>query len=892
MKKTAIRFSFSSIKTQLIVVLMALVALLVIQGVIARANQQTLSQGIRLSGLAVTDVSHVRALQRDILDLQRTVLLFRETASDSAVSRFERLMQSIALKLDDLETSSLANLPKSETDDMLQRMRHHLQAYQNNFKDVVEARARRDEQMLSTSLFSTFIDDEALPSGLTDLQKKSLQLLLSQARHAALQYRLEPDAHQTEEVIAAISQARDIAATAKPQDAENFTTALNSAQDQFLMLTQLIRGNMFLVNVVMAGSANEFLYLSNELVEQVNKQYSSLAAKTQQEAESAQQNLDIASLLAIFLAIAATAYTIYRILNPVKALTSVFRSLAKDRQITQIPGLRRKDEIGQLADAANVFRQKNQQTHTLLKESQALNHQQKSLNEALSAAKDKAEKATASKSIFLANMSHELRTPVNGIVGLIELAQQQPMSPVLQDYLNKASYSSQVLMSVINDVLDFSRIEAGKLDLEETNFSMHSLFNNLLSVVTLRAQEKNLSIKLVVAPGLPTQAVGDPTRISQVLLNLCSNAIKFTEQGEITLRFDGELNPAADAMTLNIEVKDTGIGMTDAQLKRVFSPFSQAEEATNRKYGGSGLGLAIVRQLVDLMNGELAVSSTPDCGTVFNITLPLATQADTPRLLTDLPTLPVGAQYYSNHSLLPAEYLHRLRVKRRGEPLEALSGNVGAPPCILVDIDNHATFHSMLPRLNELKAQGINIGIVMPTLPGKLLEKISQSWPDIFLSHPFTPAQFTSFVRSLAGMPTKGPQKTAEPATLPTLEGHVLLVEDNAINQVVTGEILSSLGLSYDVAEDGQQAVTKVENAPHYDLILMDVQMPQMDGYQATHALREKGFTSVPIVGLSANAMKEDKELALKAGMNSYITKPVKRELLASALHRYLNLSH
>ena len=889
MNKEPSFFSFSSIRAQIILVLAALVILLLLQGVIARANQEVLFDGISASGQAVTDIGQVRALQRDILDLQRNVLIFRETASDSAVSRFERLMQAIQQKLDNLESSRLARLPMQQTREMLASMRHHLQAYQNNFKDVVDVRARRDDTLSTASLFEQFDDDRLMPASLSDTQKIAIRLELSQARGAALEYRLQPDAEHREAFITAIAQARNLVQQAALDESGPLLNALDTTRSRFLTLTQLIQGNLFLVNVVMAGSANEFLYLSNELVKQVNNQYSTISSNTQKQALQAQQSLNIASFLAILLAITAAGYTISRILSPIKTLTDVFRRLARDENITEIPGLKRGDEIGQLANAAQVFNTKNQQTRALLDEARDLNKRQRALNDELAASKEKAERATASKSIFLANMSHELRTPVNGIVGLIELAQQQPMSSVLKGYLDKAAYSSQVLMSVINDVLDFSKIEAGKLELEDVSFSMHSLFNNLLSVVTLRAQEKNLSIRLIVSPDLPRQAIGDALRISQILMNLCSNAIKFTEQGEVVIRFDGEMQPESECFTLNIEVKDTGIGMNEEQLKRVFSPFAQADEATNRKYGGSGLGLAIVRQLIELMDGELAVSSTPGCGSVFNAAIPLKhADMENPGMLSRLPALPTGSMYFSNQALLPHEYQQLLRIKSQSRPLEALSEDIGAPPCIVVDIEDFSTYKALLPRLTELAERGIKIGLVVNTLPGKLLEKMVFSWPHGLLSHPFTPTQFKSFVGELAGVSTEQSTDDMPVSEQPAIDGHILLVEDNAINQVVTGEMLSSLGLSYDIAEDGKQAVTKFENSPQYDLVLMDVQMPVMDGYEATRRLRKKGFTKIPIIGLSANAMQEDKNLALEAGMSSYVTKPVKREVLASAITSYL----
>ncbi len=887
---------FSSIRTQLILVLLALVGLLLLQGVIARANQAALADGINASGQAVIDVGLVGALERDVLDLQRNVLIFKETASQSAVTRFERLMRSIEQKLDTLDQSRLTHQPAYQADDTLLRMRNHLLSYQANFKDVVAARKERDQLLSTGKLFDSFDISQYLEGpGQARLSAElthEINYHVSRAEASALQYLLVPDSQYIEAFNRAITAAQQSLALQNSTLFSALSAHLAQLEERFFRLTRIIQGNLFLVNVVMAGSANEFLYLSGELSTQVNQQYNTIKQQSHQSAIEAQRNVELASLFAILLAVVAAIFTFSRILGPIQLITDVFRKLADGRKIGSVPGLERQDEIGQLAESAKVFSDKNQQTQQLLKNAQELNSQQEVLNRELVDSKLRAEQATASKSIFLANMSHEIRTPMNGIIGLIDLAQKQPMSSILKGYLEKAAYSSQILMTVINDILDFSKIEAGKLELEEISFSLHSVFDNLLAVIALRAQEKNLSVRLTVSPDLPTRVIGDPLRLSQILLNLCTNAVKFTEQGEIAIHFDAEMNDKGNRIALLVEVKDTGIGMTEDQLAKIFKPFTQADEATNRKYGGSGLGLTIVQQLTELMGGELAASSTLGSGSTFHITVPLRTFKNQPGMLRQLPALPFTSQYYSNHPLLNDEYLSVLAIPSMPAPLEALSQDIGAPECMVIDIENYTTFRALLPRLLEFSSRGIQIGVVVNTQTGQLVEKMMSLWPHALLVHPFTPMQFKHFVLTLAGETIQG-EALGEESEIKTdmLEAHVLLVEDNNINQLVTGEMLTSLGITYDIAEDGQQAVTKIDNAPQYDLILMDVQMPVMDGYEATTALRDKGYTALPIIGLSANAMKEDKSLALAAGMDNYLTKPIKRDALAAMLKRYLKMS-
>ena len=282
------------------------------------------------------------------------------------------------------------------------------------------------------------------------------------------------------------------------------------------------------------------------------------------------------------------------------------------------------NEIGALARAAAVFQQKNEQTQQLLEESQQLNAQQEQLNQQLEQEKHKAEKATAMKSEFLANMSHEIRTPMNGIIGLIDLTLKTQLEEKQRFYLEKAAYSSQLMMGVINDILDFSKIEAGKLDISPTQVDLNPLIDNLIASLQPKATEKSLLLRIDVDPNLPAQILIDPLRFSQILLNLGSNAIKFTDQGHVELTFERHQND------IKLQVRDTGIGMNKAQLERVFDSFTQADGSTSRKYGGTGLGLSIVRQLVTLQHGHLEVESEPGQGSCFSVFLPLYPQTSAP----------------------------------------------------------------------------------------------------------------------------------------------------------------------------------------------------------------------------------------------------------------------
>lgn len=883
----------ASIRTQLILVLIALVTLLLLQSFIARKNQSALVKGLTATNQAVVDVGFVKDLERDVVDLQRNVLIFKENGSQSAVTRFERLMLSIRTKLDQLALSQKVTDESSDSQ-VLSRMRQHLSVYQDSFIQVIDARSNRDDLLVDGTLADILVIKRLLASANTDFGVStqtidSINLHLQAAENAVLHYLLTPDMALMTQFNRAMESVKTIA-SAPGEFNQKLLARLAKAEQDFFTLTQITQGNLFLVNVIMAGSANEFLYLSGELAKQVSSNSSGIAEDAFAVAEKTKRNGDLFSLFAILLALIAAAYTVHRILGPIRSITDVFKRLSEGDKLSRIPGIKRRDEIGKLANAARVFREKNRQTEQLLKEAQNLNARLEHLNKALIESTQKAEQATASKSVFLANMSHEIRTPMNGIIGLLELAQQHPLPTVVEGYLDKAAYSSQILMSVINDILDFSKIEAGKLKIEEVSFSLHSLFDNLIAVIALRAQEKNLSVRLDVSPTIPANVTGDPLRLAQIMMNIGSNAVKFTEQGSISISFDGRFDDSNSRFLLEMRVSDSGIGMTNAQLSQVFNPFTQADGATNRKYGGTGLGLAIVKQLTDLMSGTLSASSEQGEGSTFVVSIPLHASFSQPRLFAATPNLPIDSLYLTTAPLLSVDYQQLLKLLPDNMmSIEEAKLKQHLPSHIIIDVTNFTVFRENIGWFNELSEQGKNVGLVSDTVGAALQHKYTQLWRGPLLIHPFTPGQLEEFVQMLVEQhPTADGLLIQEDAVHTKLEGHLLLVEDNNINQIVTGEMLKGLGLTFDIAEDGKQAIQKITNRPRYDLVLMDVQMPVMDGYEATRALRSQGITTLPIIGLSANAMKEDRQKAMSVGMDDYLTKPIKRKSLIAMLKRYL----
>ncbi len=885
----------SSIRVQLITVLLALVALILAQGFVARKNQEVLNKGVASAAKAVIDVGIVKELERDVVDLQRNVLIFKENASKSAITRFSRLMVTINSKLDKLAEVNEHSNQKDDSNQILSRMREHLNAYQENFSQVVEARSERDNlvdqgTMSDITLLESELDKALAKGEVSATSVEDAKIILIQTENAMLKYLMKPDMRFIKTFNDSVDALMHISFSANAGLQQRVERIIGRIKNDFFKLTQITQGNLFLVNVVMAGSANEFLYLSGELAKKVSTHSEVVTQRTYQIAEKTQRNGELFSLFAILLALAAALFSTFRILGPIRSITEVFNKLAEGVQISNIPGSSRKDEIGKLARAALVFSDKNRETEKLLNEARSMNSQLENLNKVITESKVKAEQATASKSMFLANMSHEIRTPMNGIIGLIELAQQQEISPTVRGYLDKASYSGQILLSVINDILDFSKIEAGELKIEEVSFSLHSLFDNLIAVIALRAKEKNLSVHFTVNPSIPPQVIGDPLRIAQIIMNIGNNAVKFTEQGRIDIEFDGNLNEKGNLLNLIMRITDSGIGMSPAQLDKIFKPFTQADGSTNRKYGGTGLGLAIVSQLTELMDGRIHATSTMGKGSRFEVELPLKAFKNQPGVLQNSPQLPTNSLYVTESPLLPEAYCTQIQLSTASSmSIEDAKDATTLPDHIVVDVHEFSLFRKNISWLNSLLESGKSVGLVMESAGSALQSKYDSLWKGPLIMHPFTPAQFERFVHQIIAKDANyQSQEYKEEPESSNLEGHILLVEDNNINQLVTGEILTNLGLTFDIAEYGKQAVQKVENAPQYDLILMDVQMPVMDGYEATKQLREKGFTGVPIIGLSANAMKEDKQSAIDAGMNDYLTKPIKQKSLISMLREYL----
>jgi signal transduction histidine kinase/CheY-like chemotaxis protein/HPt (histidine-containing phosphotransfer) domain-containing protein len=521
----------------------------------------------------------------------------------------------------------------------------------------------------------------------------------------------------------------------------------------------------------------------------------------------------------------------------------------------------------------------------------------------LLAAKQAAEAAMLAKSEFLASMSHEIRTPLNGILPLLDIVLGTELSPAQREYLITANASAKELLRIVDDILDYSKAEAGKLDLESVSINIRELVDSVKRLLEKPAEAKGLAMRAVVDPDVRPVVRGDPMRIRQILTNLMGNAIKFTQRGGVSVRIS-KRGDTATQHELLFAVRDTGIGLAADAAARLFQPFTQADASVTRRYGGTGLGLTICKKLVDLMGGRIGVRSEPGRGSVFWFTIPFekapGDMSGAHKSLTGARVLLAASPQRAQHvtPILATLELDATHVTDAGATLARLKqaaplGKTFSFDLLIVDTgsvtgDVGALLRGILAD-HQLDALRI-LALGLDTAPDPRVVPAPARADDAALRQGVRSA-FGVAPQARAQPVLSAPLTPAAPHSDQPLVGKVLLVEDHPVNQKVAQKLLERLGLTVDVAENGEVALERLREQP-YAMVLMDCQMPVLDGYSATRRLREieagQGKPRTPVIAMTAHAMSGDRERCLQAGMDDYLSKPLDRQLLEQTLARWM----
>jgi signal transduction histidine kinase/CheY-like chemotaxis protein/HPt (histidine-containing phosphotransfer) domain-containing protein len=715
-----------------------------------------------------------------ISELQRAILVFGNTEKNHSVAAISKIHETLISDINNLEKNN--SFSAAENNEFLQQMKlgienfrekiNSLQSQRNYYEDWVYTKRILLYERITNNMQTLFSLSEGKENQSLSSSFLQAQRHISDADVLASRYFDEHDLKLRKRVnenfdlaLVVLESLKKIKKGIRLSQEDQYLKTLDQliqeleqAKKTFSTAVQTDRNYLFLVNVVIAGELGELSILAEKLKANSLDQQSNLFSFTEKKIEINQKLVIYASLIGAFLAISIALIMGKRITHPLLAITETFSRLATGENQLEIPGMSRQDEIGRLAQAANVFRETNERTKELLDQTEKFANELKLRELALEQAATKAQEASVAKSQFLANMSHELRTPMNAILGMLSLLNRTELNARQKDYINKTDGAARTLLQLLNDILDISKAEAGKIELDLHPFRIGTLLRDLSVVLSANVGSKSVNLLFDADPSLPPYLIGDALRLQQVLINLGGNAIKFTSEGEVILKvFVAE--KTQDAVSLYFSVRDSGIGIAPENQARIFSGFTQAEASTTRRFGGTGLGVAISQRLIELMGGRLELNSVLGEGSNFFFTIRLQIADE---------------------------------IKIRELELE-----------------------------EQNKAVPLNSG------------------------------------QRLKGV-------------------HILVVEDNINNQQIARELLELEGATISIADDGEQAVSIIKNTkPLFTIVLMDLQMPVMDGIEATQIIRNQlGLSALPIVAMTANAMTSDREACLSAGMNEHIGKP------------------
>jgi signal transduction histidine kinase/DNA-binding response OmpR family regulator len=617
---------------------------------------------------------------------------------------------------------------------------------------------------------------------------------------------------------------------------------------------------------------------------------------------------------ALSVALLAASWLQRFVSGPILALAKATRAVSEDGDYSVRVAQGGSDEVGRLVESFNGMIEQIAERDRQLRDYHVQLEQKVAERTAeLAAALKDAQAAARAKAEFLANMSHEIRTPMNGVIGMLDLLEAGRLEPQERGMLDTARNSADALLAVINDVLDFSKIDAGRLVLEDIEIELRPLVEEVATLFSLQAHKKGIELSCFIHCDVPGVVRGDPTRLRQVLANLTSNAVKFTSQGEVFIGLRARQPEAPTesgrALThIEIEVRDTGIGMSPEVLRSLFQAFTQADSSTTRRFGGTGLGLTIAKRLVEAMHGTLTVRSEPGKGSTFVLDVPLlaVSPADVRgrRDLHGMRALVVDDNA-TNRAILE-HYLSTAGIQFTSAPSASAGREAAHAAAAKGECFDVAVLDYQMPDVDGLGlVADLRKDARTAALPCVVLSSLGdRSGVDntdgvaAWLGKPVRQSALLRVLGSVAGRAADRDSSAAvarvpapTPARREFRDARVLLAEDNEVNQQVARRVLASFGITTRIAVNGEDAVEQVRSG-HFDLVLMDCQMPVMDGYAATEAIREweqvEGRARTPIIAVTANAMSGDREKCLAAGMDDYLSKPFKRDALGVVLGRWL----
>ena len=758
-----------SIKSKIIATLAVLAGLLLIQSYLFNHLQKSLTSLQNIQNNAISQSEAVVKLERDVMALQSHAVAFIDKANKNNITKFKTYLDQANIHLEQLKLNTLDKTP--EYRNMLARLSEHLANYETTFEKVVVNRQKREQIYLSgfklpiEELQQKVMALESVSNNDKKILYNDILLTIGNLKHAAVSYLYKPNFDEAQNVKQnlAFLHTKINRTTAINNSLLDKTINLKKTHNQLILLT---RSYTYSVNVVLTGIENELLYLTNKIKSAEEKKLNLVKSQFNSELTKKTKQSSLFTFLILIIILLLCYFIVAFVIKPLSQLTLLLNSMNEGEPITLKNKHAKLSEIASVLKAANTLYLKSEETKQLLDETRALNVKMEAMNTELTQAIEETNKANKTKIDFVANMSHELRTPMNGILGMLQLLQSSEMPAKQEQYAKKAFSSAQSLLQVLNNILDFSKLDSDNVKLEKIPFTLDTIVSNVQDLFSINAQQKGLALNCVVHADRHMTLLGAPIQLNQIINNCIGNAIKFTDDGEVSLTIE-VIFQKENEIQLRFSISDTGIGMTQTQSDRVFESFAQGDSSTTRKYGGTGLGLTISKQLTKLLGGDLQVKSKLGKGSEFLFTLPFTI----------------------------------------AEQRAAHTNNKNAPLPATVD----------LPKLAAYKA---------------------------------------------------------------------LVVDDNKLNQEITSAMLSKFDLNTTIANDGLDAIDKV-SAQHFDIVFMDIQMPNMDGLEATKELRAKGY-NMPIIALSAAVEPRDRKAAADAGMDNFLVKPIVFNSLCESLNKHL----